>query len=196
MRALLGRLAKLAKSNPDVAAQVGTGSALAGGFGLLTGGPVAGVAYGAADFLTSYPATLAARKLGQKYITKPVNVPRPLQRFLGKQVEPQTIRGAVEGTVNLGASLASPLAVDATIGRALYPQPTEQSQQQQIMQEMQQRAAINQMEVPQAVAPGTQFQMQGIEQTFLKNYVKPQSYVAELMPEYEQYLAQIRNPLG
>ncbi len=189
MRALLGRLANLAKTNTDIAAQVGTGSALAGGFGLLTGGPVAGVAYGAADFLTSYPATLAARKLGQKYITKPVNV-------LGKQIKPETVRGAVEGTVNLGASLASPLVVDATIGRALYPQPTEQSQQQQIMQEMQQRAAVNQMASPQAVAPGTQFQMQGIEQTFLKNYVKPQSYVAELMPEYEQYLAQIRNPLG
>jgi hypothetical protein len=189
MRALLGRLARYAKGNPDVAAQVGTGSALAGGFGLLSGSVPAAAAYGATDFLMSYPATLAARKVGEKLIKKPVNI-------LGRQVKPETLRGGLEGTANVVASVASPLAVDATVGRYLFPEPTNQSQQQQIMQEMQQRAAVNQLQGPQAVAPGTQFQMQGLEHTFLRNYVKPQNYVEELMPEYEQYLAQVRNPLG
>jgi hypothetical protein len=64
------------------------------------------------------------------------------------------------------------------------------------MQEMQQRAAINQLEGPQAVAPGTQFQMQGLEHTFLKNYVKPQNYMSSLMPGYDETLAQLRSPLG
>lgn len=189
MKALLGRLARFAKANPDVATQVGAGSALAGGFGLLSGSLPAAVTYGAADFLASYPATLAARKLGQKYITKPVNV-------LGRTISPKALRGGVETVANIGASVASPIAVDAVLGRVLYPEPTVQSQQQQIMQEMEQRAAVNQLQGPQAVSPGTQFQMQGIEHTFLKNYVKPQNYVAELMPDYENYLAQLRNPMG
>ena len=189
MRGLLSRLAKVVKSNPEVATQVGTGSALAGGFGLLTGSVPAAATYAAADFLTSYPATLAARKLGQKYITKPVNV-------LGKTIAPETLRGGLETTTNVLASVGAPFAVDATVGRYLYPQPTVESQAQQIMQEMQQRAAINQLEGPQAVSPGTQFQMQGLEHTFLKNYVKPQNYMSSLMPGYDETLAQLRSPLG
>jgi hypothetical protein len=151
------------------------------------GGPGVGVAYGAADFLASYPATLAARKLGQN-ITKPVNI-------LGQQVKPETLRGALEGGVNLGASLLSPLAVDPLLSRPQV-EPTVVSQEQQIMEQMAQRAAVNQMEVPQAVAPGTQFQMQGLESTFLRNYTKPQNYMSSLMPGYEDALAQLKNPLG
>jgi hypothetical protein len=189
MANLLSRLANFAKRNPDVATQVGAGSALAGGFGLLSGSVPAAAAYGAADFLAAYPATLAARKLGQKYITQPV-------KLLGKEISPQTLRGAVETTANLGSSIAAPFTVDAAFGRYLYPEPTVQSQGQQIMQEMQQRAAVNQLEGPQAVAPGTQFQMQGLEHTFLRNYVKPQNYMSSLMPGYDETLAQLRSPLG
>lgn len=189
MGKLLTRLAQLAKRNPDIATSVGTGSALAGGFGLLSGSVPAAVSYGAADFLAAYPATLAARKLGQKYITQPVNI-------LGRELSPKTLQGALEGTANLGSSIAAPFVVDAAVGKYLYPVPTVESQSQQIMQEMQQRAAVNQLEGPQAVAPGTQFQMQGIEHTFLKNYVKPQNYVPELMPGYSETLAQIQRPLG
>lgn len=187
MRGLLGKLKTLVKANPDVATSVGTGSALTGSLGALFGGPVAGAAYGAADFLASYPATLAARKLSQG-ITKPVNI-------LGKQVKPETVRGAIEGGANLGASLASPLLVEPFLGRPQI-EPTVVSQEQQIMEQMAQRAAVNQMQVPQAVAPGTQFQMQGLESTFLRNYTKPQSYMSSLMPGYEDALAQLRNPLG
>lgn len=189
MGKLLSRLAQLVKRNPDVAAQVGGGSALAGGFGLLSGSVPAAAAYGAADFLAAYPATLAARALGERYITQPLKV-------LGKEISPQALRGGIETTTNVVSSIAAPFVVDAAIGKYLYPQPTVESQEQQIMQEMQQRAAINQLEGPQAVAPGTQFQMQGLEHTFLKNYVKPQNYVAELMPGYAEALQELRNPLG
>ena len=183
---LIQRLMQYAGKNKDIVGNVGTGSALSAGFGLLTGGPKAAAAYGAADFLTSYPATLLARKAGEK-ITKPI---------MGIPVN--TLRGGLETTANLGASILSPLAVDAVAGKALYPEvtPTNMSQQQQLMQEMQQRAEINNMQVPQAVSPGTQFQMQGLEHTFLRNYTKPQSYMSQMMPEYDQYLSQLRSPLG
>jgi hypothetical protein len=64
------------------------------------------------------------------------------------------------------------------------------------MEQMAQRAGVNNMQTAQAVAPGTQFQMQGLESTFLRNYTKPQSYMSSLMPGYEDALAQLRNPLG
>jgi hypothetical protein len=38
--------------------------------------------------------------------------------------------------------------------------------------------------------------MQGLEHTFLRNYVKPQNYMSSLMPGYDETLAQLRSPLG
>jgi putative intracellular protease/amidase len=180
---LLQRLAQYAGKNKDIVGNVATGSALTAGFGLLAGGPKAAAAYGAADFLAAYPATLLARKLGSK-ITKPV---------MG--IDPKTVRGGLETVANLGASIVSPVVVDAVAGKALYPETAQGNvpQQQQIAQEMEQRAAINNLQTPQLVSPGTQFQMQGLEQTFLQNFTKPQSYMAEMMPEYESYLADLRS---
>jgi hypothetical protein len=180
---LLQRLVQYAGKNKDIVGNVGTGSALTAGFGLLAGGPKAAAAYGAADFLAAYPATLLARKLGSK-ITKPV---------LG--IAPKTLQGGLETVANLGASIVSPLAVDALIGKTLYPETAQGNvpQQQQVAQEMEQRAAINGLQAPQLVSPGTQFQMQGLEQTFLQNFTKPQNYMAEMMPEYESYLADLRS---
>jgi hypothetical protein len=182
-KGLLQRLTQYAGKNKDIVGNVATGSALTGAFGLLTGGPKAAAAYGAADFLAAYPATLLARKLGSK-ITKPV---------MG--IAPKTLQGGLETVANLGASIVSPLAVDAVAGRALYPETAQGNvpQQQQIAQEMEQRAAINGAQAPQLVSPGTQFQMQGLEQTFLQNFTKPQEYVAELMPEYQAYLNDLRS---
>lgn len=180
---LLQRLAQYAGKNKDIVGNVATGSALTAGFGLLGGGPKAAAAYGAADFLTAYPATLIARKLGSK-ITKPV---------MG--ISPKTLQGGLEMTANLGASVVSPLVADAVAGRALYPETTQSNilQQQQVAQEMEQRAAINGLRTPQLVSPGTQFQMQGLEQQFLQDFTKPQQYMSELMPEYEQYLNDLRS---
>ena len=181
---LLQRLAQYAGKNKDIVGNVATGSALTAGFGLLAGGPKAAAAYGAADFLAAYPATLLARTLGSK-ITKPV---------MG--IAPKTLQGGLETVANLGASIVSPVVVDAVIGKSLYPETAQQSnlsQQQQVAQEMEQRAAINGARNPQLVSPGTQFQMQGMEQTFLQNFTKPQNYMAEMMPEYESYLADLRS---
>jgi hypothetical protein len=181
---LLQRLAQYAGKNKDIVGNVATGSALTAGFGLLAGGPKAAAAYGAADFLAAYPATLLARKLGSK-ITKPV---------MG--IAPKTLQGGLETVANLGASIVSPVVVDAVISKSLYPETAQQnnlSQQQQVTQEMQQRAAINGLQNPQLVSPGTQFQMQGLEQTFLQDFTKPQNYMAEMMPEYESYLADLRS---
>ena len=180
---LLQRLAQYAGKNKDIVGNVATGSALTAGFGLLAGGPKAAAAYGAADFLAAYPATLLARKLGSK-ITKPV---------MG--IAPKTLQGGLETVANLGASIVSPLAVDALIGKTLYPETAQGNvpQQQQVAQEMEQRAAINGLQAPQLVSPGTQFQMQGLEQTFLQNFTKPQGYVAEMIPEYQNYLDDLRS---
>ena len=180
---LLQRLAQYAGKNKDIVGNVATGSALTAGFGLLGGGPKAAAAYGAADFLTAYPATLLARKLGSK-ITKPV---------MG--IAPKTLQGGLEMAANLGASVVSPLAVDAVVGRTLYPETAQGNvpQQQQVAQQMTQRAVINGLETPQSVSSGTQFQMQGLEQQFLQDFTKPQSYVAELMPEYQQYIDDLRS---
>lgn len=180
---LLQRLAQYAGKNKDIVGNVATGSALTAGFGLLGGGPKAAAAYGAADFLTAYPATLIARKLGSK-ITKPV---------MG--ISPKTVQGGLEMTANLGASVVSPLVADAVAGKFLYPETAQGNilQQQQVAQEMEQRAAINGLRTPQLVSPGTQFQMQGLEQQFLQDFTKPQQYMSELMPEYEQYLNDLRS---
>jgi hypothetical protein len=60
--------------------------------------------------------------------------------------------------------------VDLATGGALYNnqnpvEPTNISQEQQIYQQATQRQDINRLQ-QQALSPGTQFQMQGLEHTF------------------------------
>lgn len=160
----LQRLLTFARQNSkDVAKSVAPGSALAAGFGMLEG-PKAALAYGAADFLGAYPLTMGARALGTK-ITKPV---------LG--IQPQALRSGLENVANIGGSLGSTVAASSLLYGGQPVTPITMSQEQQIMQEMYQRAAINKLDV-QAVAPGTQFQTAGIE--FLNDYVnrKPPSFM-------------------
>jgi hypothetical protein len=59
-------LMNLIKKNPGVAMDAGISAALTTGMGLLSGDPGAALKYGAADFLFSYPATLAVRGLRPK----------------------------------------------------------------------------------------------------------------------------------
>lgn len=168
------RLLNFLKRNGDVASSVGTGSALSGSFGLLSGGPKAAAAYGLGDFALVYPATLAARKLTQ-------NIKTPITgKLLGREINisPEDIKSGAENIANLGGSVLAPIVVDKLVGNSLYPQqvmPTQMSQQQQLMQEMQQRANVNHLDV-QAVAPGTQFQTQGLE--FLQKYTEPPNAVS------------------
>lgn len=152
----------------DVAKSVVPGSLMAAGFGMLEG-PGAAATYGLADLAAAFPATMAARGL-----TRNVKAP--------------WVRGTAENVANIGASLGSSVAAS----NLLYgnrPIPTEMSQSQQIMQEMQQRAAINNLDV-QAVAPGTQFQTAGLE--FLNDYAGqlPMPKLTDyLSPEEQQLLA-------
>jgi len=168
------RLLQYAKKNKDLVQNVGTGSALSAGFGMMAGGPVAGLAYGAGDLAVALPLTAAARKLRPPKTRRVETSPGQFQE--------ENIPSRLETAANLGGSLVSPFATEALIG-GLMPQPqvipTQMSQEQQLMQQMMQRQEVNNLQVPQAVAPGTQFQAQGIEQTFL-NYYRDQ--VTKMLP--------------
>jgi hypothetical protein len=168
------KLLQYASKNKDLVGSVAAGSALSAGFGAMAGGPGVGLAYGLGDIATALPLTAAARKL------RPPKT-RRVEVAPGK-FEPENVPSRLEHAANIGGSLLSPLATEAVMG-GLIPQPqvtpTQISQEQQIMQQMMQRQAINSLEVPQSVAPGTQFQAQGIEQTFLDDY---QQQVTKMMP--------------
>jgi hypothetical protein len=168
------RLLQYASKNKDLVGNVAAGSALSAGFGMMAGGPGVGLAYGLGDLATALPLTAAARKL------RPAKS-RRVEVAPGK-FEEELVPSRLETAANLGGSLISPLATEAVLG-GLMPQPqaapTQVSQEQQIMQQMMQRQDINNLEVPQAVAPGTQFQAQGIEQTFLDNY---RQQVTKMLP--------------
>ncbi len=149
-----GLLNFVQRNAKNVAKNVAPGSALAGGFGLLES-PQAALVYGAADFAGAFPLTMAARAAGTK-ITKPI---------LG--IQPQILRSGLENVANIGGSLGSTIAASNLLYGTQPVTPTVMSQEQQIMQEMSQRAALNNLDV-QAVAPGTQFQTAGLE--FLDSY--------------------------
>lgn len=173
---LLGRAMRFAGKNKDLVGSVGAGSALSAGFGLMAGGPVAGLAYGLGDLATALPLTALARKVRPPKSRRVEVAPG--------QFEAELVPSRLEAAANIGGSLISPLATEAVLGGLMRPpsvEPVVASQDQQIMQQMMQRQAINNLEVPQAVAPGTQFQAQGIEQTFLTDYV------SKLQKNLEQY---------
>lgn len=178
------RLLGYASRNKDLVGNVAAGSALAAGFGMMGGGPGVGLAYGVGDLLTALPATALARK-----IRPPKS--RRVEVAPGK-FESELVPSRLETAANLGGSLISPFVTEAIAGRFL-PQPeivpTQVSQEQQIMQQMMQRQGVNDLQVPQAVAPGTQFQAQGIEQTFLDQY---RQQVTKMLPNLpEGYLDQM-----
>ncbi len=167
---MLAQLGKLlgSQASRQAAKAALPGAALNFGVGTLSGGPVAGAAYAAGDFLLNYPLVGLARKYfpgtpgGSAVITTKGG--KTIKKDIG--YTPSN----VESGVNLVASLASMPLVDYVTQGALYQQqqqvqPVDQSQAQQIYQQAHQREYINQLPV-QALAPGTQFQMQGIEQTF------------------------------
>jgi hypothetical protein len=170
----LGRLLQYVSKNKDLVGNVAAGSALSAGFGAMAGGPGMGLAYGLGDLAVALPLTAAARKI------RPAKT-RRVEVAPGK-FEEELVPSRLENAANIGGSLISPFATEALAG-GLMPQPqatpTQISQEQQIMQQMMQRQAVNSLEVPQAVAPGTQFQTPGIEQTFLDNY---RQQVTKMLP--------------
>lgn len=154
----LGR-AVTSKTSRDAAVAALPGAGLNLAMGTLVGGPVAGAAYAAGDFLLNYPVVAAARRLapGAEIAVKNVRTGK-----ITKEYRPSN----VEQGLNLAASLASAPLVDIATQGALYPQvtPTNQSQEEQLYHQLKQRQALNNLQA-QALAPGTMYQMQGIEQT-------------------------------
>lgn len=147
------------KTSRQAAAAALPGAGLNLAIGTLTGGPVAGAAYAAGDFLLNYPVVAAARKLAP-------GAEVSIRNLKTGKVKTEYQPSRVEQGLNLTASLASMPLVDMATGGALLPNvvPTDQSQEQQLFQQLLQRQELNDLET-QALAPGTMYQMQGIEQT-------------------------------
>jgi hypothetical protein len=136
------------------------GAALNAAVGTVLGGPVAGVGYAAGDFLLNYPVVAGARKLFPGATETVIDA-------AGKSAT-RYVPSRVEQGVNLAASLASAPLTDLVTGGALLPQqvtPADMSQTQQIYQQSLQRQNVNDLKT-QALSPGTQYQMQGLEHTF------------------------------
>ncbi len=96
------------------------GAGINAAIGMLTGGPVAALAYGGGDLLLNTPAIAAARVLkpGMTGTLTGVNA-------AGKAVKvPQYQPSALETGVNIGASFASYPLVDLATGGRLYKDRT------------------------------------------------------------------------
>jgi hypothetical protein len=170
----------------DIAKQVGIQSGIASALGLLSGGPVAGLAYGLGDFVVNYPLVALTRRFAPG-MRGNLQVRDAKGKLINK---PHYIPSDIEQSVNLGASLLSPVAVDMLTGGRLYPQvtPTVVSQEQQLYHQGKQFQNLNNGAI-QALAPRTRFQMQGLPQ--LQDL--SQSLGIKLLPEHEAYLAQQAN---
>jgi hypothetical protein len=158
-------LLNLVKKNPGVAADAGVSALLTGGMGLLAGDPGAALKYGAADFLFSYPATLAVRGLRPKGV-------RQVKDLATGKVTTEMLRSKAELPVNIGASVLSG-AVVSSLDRPYVPPQDQTLQQQQILQQNVQRDLINKGMLaggaPNSYLPGTMLQAQGLENVYLRN---------------------------
>ena len=169
-------LLNLIKKNPGVAADAGISAALTTGMGILAGDPGAALKYGAADFLFSYPATLAVRKLRPKPAVQ-------LKDIATGKIRTENPRSALEMPANIGASVLSGMAV-SSLEKPYIPPQDQALQQQQILQQNVQRDLINRGMLaggaPNSYFPGTMLQAQGLENVTLRNAVQdalsPQQY--------------------
>jgi hypothetical protein len=158
-------LLNLIKKNPGVAADAGISAALTTGMGLLSGDPGAALKYGAADFLFSYPATLAVRGLRPK-------LPVRTKNLATGEIKTEMPRSALELPVNIGASILSGAAV-SSLDKPYMPPQDQVLQQQQILQQNLQRDLINKGVLaggsPNSYFPGTMLQAQGMENIYLRD---------------------------
>jgi hypothetical protein len=169
-------LLNLIKKNPGVAADAGVSAALNTGLGLLSGNPGAALKYGAADFLASYPATLAVRGLRPK-------AKRQMKDMATGEIITDNPRSKLEIPANIGASVLSGMAV-SSLEQPYIPPQDQALQQQQIVQQNVQRDLINKGMLaggaPNSYFPGTMLQAQGLENITLRNALQdamnPQQY--------------------
>jgi hypothetical protein len=159
-------LLTLARGNKDVIRDAATSAALTTGLGMLSGDPGMALQYGAADFLASYPATLAVRGLRPKG-------QRQIKDLTTGKVTTEQMRSKLELPVNIGASVLAGMGVSAM---TTPPTPTELSQPQQILQQNIQRDLINQGVLaggsPHAFFPDTMFQAQGMEHLYMRDLMQ------------------------
>ena len=164
------------KKNPGAAADAGISAALTTGMGVLAGDPVSALKYGAADFLASYPATLAVRGLRPK-------AKRQLKDMATGKIITDNPRSKLEIPANIGASVLSGMAV-SSLEQPYIPPQDQALQQQQIVQQNVQRDLINKGMLaggaPNSYFPGTMLQAQGLENITLRNALQdamnPQQY--------------------
>lgn len=174
----LGQLLRRAVTGPGsaaVAKQALPGAGLSAGVGLLTGGPVDALAYGAGDFLLNYPALRAARKYfpGKEQIIKDVATGATTKSYSPSMAENIINVGASLGSGALVSNILTPrtpsVQPDAQQFLAQQAQqlvPQVESQRAQNAQQMIQRSYVNKLPLSQLnLSPNTMYQMQGVEQT-------------------------------
>jgi hypothetical protein len=165
------------------------GAAVNAAIGTLTGGPVAGLAYSTGDLLLNAPVIAGARKFFPGTPGGKAVIDIGGGKTITKQLDYAPSR--VESGLNLAASFASMPVVDYVTQGALLPtaqiEPPNISQERQIIQQNSQRQAVNNLMQPQSVAPGTQFQTQGIEQTFhYPGITLPPEVLAQLQQQQQR----------
>ncbi len=187
---LAGLLKRLgSKTSVEAAKAALPGAGLNFLLGTLGGGPTAGLAYAAGDFLLNYPTVAAARKFFPGTPGGKAVIDIGGGKTITKQLDYAPSR--VEGAANLAASLASMPVVDYVTQGALLPTAQVESpnisQERQVAQQNSQRQAVNNLMQPQTVAPGTQFQTQGIEQTLhYPGITLPPEILAQLQQQQQR----------
>lgn len=149
------------------------GTALSAGFGMLAGGPTAGLTYAATDVLGSLPATM-------------------LGRYAARNIKSPGVRNAIEGVANVAGSIG---------GTILGSELLAGGQQQQIAQQIEQRSVVNDMPLASQISelsPGTQYQLTGLpsSQPFeqLLSQMPRNSWTQYLSPEDQAMLQGVINP--
>lgn len=146
-----------------------TSGALTGGLSLMGGAsPVNALLYGATDALASGGSVAAVRALRPKAPRKIIDLQTGKTR-----VEPGVSR--LETPINIAASIGTGMGVSTLLGEGVIP--TDVSQAQQILQENIQRDILNSQLAgkyanPNALSPGTMFQMQGLEGNLLEGQLQ------------------------
>jgi len=141
------------KTSRQAAAEALPGAGLNLAMGMLAGGPKAGFAYAAGDFLLNYPLVALARKISPA-------VEKEIKDVATGVVTSKPMPSRLEQGVNFAASMASAPLVDYVTQGSLYPQiPTQEAQEQQ---QLLQRQLINQQQEAQQLAPGTMYQTVGL----------------------------------
>ena len=128
-------LGNFIKELGPAAKQAALGTGLTAGFGLLTGGPAAALAYGAGDFLLNVPAIALARRFSPGTARTLMQVDKNNKPIIDPKtnkpkIETTTDPSMVQNIANIGASVATYPVVDVLTQGRLYkdrlPTPQEQ----------------------------------------------------------------------